>query len=174
MYLLDTSAASEAVNPRSAKHAALRSFVTGTPLFADQIFLSVVTLAEMQLGIAMLSHRYPPTTLARIEEVQARVQLASQLGTVLPVTAHVAKEHAALKIAYARKFAPNKLLQGAGLKSKPVELWHESMNASALQVTENDLWIAATALAHDLTLISVDGDHVRMAEADPRLRVMRF
>lgn len=174
MYLLDTSAASESVNTRSPKHAALRSFLTGTPLFADQIFLSVVTLAEMQVGLSMLSHRAPTPSSARIEEVKRRIELASQLGTVLPVTVHVASEHAALKVAYARKFAPKKLQQGTGLKSKPVEMWHEGLTASSLQVTENDLWIAATALAHDLTLVTADGDHVRMQEADPRLMILHF
>lgn len=171
---MDTSTASAAVDPGSSKHAAVRRFVTDTPLFADQIFLSVVTLAEMQIGVALLPHRVPPPPAARIEEVERRVNLAQRLGTLLPITAHIAREHAALKAAYARKFAPNKVGQGKGLKGKPVELWHENLTASSLQVTENDLWIAATAIAHDLTLITADDDHRRMKEADGRLRIMHF
>lgn len=31
--------------------------------------------------------------------------------------------------------------------------------------TENDLWIASTAIAHDLTLVSSDGDFRRMQDA---------
>jgi len=174
VYLLDTSIASAAVDPNSPKHVAVRTFVTDTPLFADQIFLSVVTLAEMQAGLVMLPHRVPVPPAARVQEVERRVQLASRLGTILPVSTHVAREHAMLKVAYARKFTPNKLRQGTGLKGKPVELWHENLTASSLQVTENDLWIAATAIAHDLTLITADDDHIRMREADPRLRIMHF
>lgn len=173
MYLLDTSIASITVNSGSPKHAAVQRFVTGTPLFADQIFLSVVTVAEVQAGVAALAQKVPAVARERIEEVNRRAQLIGQLGTILPVTAHIAKDHAALKIYYASKFAP-KLLQKAALKSKPVELWHEGLVASSLQVTENDLWIAATAITHDLILLTADGDHLRMKEADSRLRIMAF
>jgi predicted nucleic acid-binding protein len=60
------------------------------------------------------------------------------------------------------------------LKSKPVELWHEGLTAGSLQVTENDLWIAATAITHDLMLLTADGDQDRMREADPRLKLLLF
>lgn len=173
MYLLDTSVASVAVNSQSPKHAAVHNFVLGTPLFADQIYLSVITLAEIQAGVEVLAHKVPAVPSSRVEEVERRVQQIAQLGSLLLVTGHVAKEHAALKIAYARMFAPN-MLQRAALKSKPVELWHDGLPASTLQVTENDLWIAATAIAHDLTLLTADDDHLRMKQADSRLRVMHF
>lgn len=149
------------------------AFVAGTPLFADELFLSAVTLAELRFGVLMLRQRSPPPTAEQVAEVERRVQAASKLGTLLPVTDHIASEHAALKLAYARKFAPN-LLQKGALKGKPPELWHEGLSASALNVTENDLWIAATAIAHDLTLLTLDDDHVRMQQADPRLRMIRL
>lgn len=171
MYILDTTVASAAVNGGSAKHSAVRVFLAGTPLFADQLFLSVVTVAELRFGAVMLRQRNPPPTAEHMAEVERRVKVAAKLGTLLPVTDHIASEHAALKLAYARKFAPN-LLQKGALKGKPPELWHEGLSAAALNVTENDLWIAATAIAHDLTLLTIDNDHARMQQADPRLRIM--
>ena len=171
MHLFDTSAVSVAVNPRAPKHAVIQALLGGTSLFADEVFLSAVTLAEMQAGLQMLKYREPPPSAQSIEDVRRKIELAGRLGTILPVTHHVAAEHAALKVAYARKFAPNKL-KGAGLKSKPVELWHDGINAATLNVTENDLWIAATALAHDLVLVTDDRDHVRMKDADPRLKLL--
>jgi predicted nucleic acid-binding protein len=171
LHILDTTVASAAVNTHSAKHAAVRAFLAGTPLFADQLFLSAVTLAELRFGAVMLRQRTPPPTAEQVAEVDRRVQAAAKLGALLPVTDHVASEHAALKLAYARKFAPN-LLQKGALKGKPPELWHEGLSAAALNVTENDLWIAATAIAHDLTLLTIDNDHARMRLADPRLRIM--
>jgi predicted nucleic acid-binding protein len=171
LYLLDTTIASAAVNRQSAKHAAVQAFIRGSPLFADQLFLSTVTLAELRLGVAMFRQRTPPPMAQQVLEIETRVQDAARLGTLLPVTDHIASEHAELKLAYARKFAPN-LLQRGALKGKPPELWHEGLTAAALAVTENDLWIAATAIAHDLTLLSADNDHGRMQQADPRLRVM--
>lgn len=173
MYLLDTSAASAAVNPRHSKHAAVQSFLKGTSLFADQLFLSTVTIAEVQIGFHLLPHKIPTPSAQSIEEVRQRVLLGVQLGTDLPVTRHVAHDHARLKIAYALKFAPN-MVQRAALKSKPVELWHEGLTARSLQVTENDLWIAATAITHDLILLTADRDHDRMRQADPRLKILLF
>lgn len=174
MYLLDTSVASVAVNPLASRHDAVQKFVSDSPLFADQFFLSVVTIAEIQAGLNLLGYRVPPPSAQRIQEVRQRVELIAQLGAaILPVTVHIAREHARLKMAYAAKFAPS-LMQKAGLKSKPVELWHEGLTAASLQVTENDLWIAATAITHDLTLLTVDRDHERMREADSRLRLHLF
>jgi len=173
VFLLDTSVASVAASPSSPKYAAVQSFLNGAPLFADQLFLSVVTIAEVQAGHQLLPHRLPAPSAESIEVVRQRMLLISQLGTILPVTTHVAHEHARLKIAYALKFAPNMARRGA-LKSKPVELWHEGLTAGSLQVTENDLWIAATAITHDLMLLTADGDHDRMRQAEPRLKILLF
>lgn len=170
LYILDTTVASAAVNTGSAKHAAVRAFIMDSPLFADQLFLSTVTLAEMRFGVLKFRQKHPPPTADLIKAVEEKVQVASRLGSLLPVTEHIAVEHAALKLAYARKYAPNQLQKGA-LKGKPPELWHEGFSAAALGVTENDLWIAATAIAHDLTLVSVDNDHARMQQAEPRLQL---
>lgn len=171
MYLFDTSAVSVAVDPRSPKHASIQTLMGNNSLFADEVFLSTVTISEMQMGLEMLKHREPPPRAQRLEDVRRKVELAEKLGTILPATVHVAAEHAALKVAYARKFAPNKL-KGAGLKSKPVELWHDGIKASTINVDENDLWIAATALTHDLILVTDDRDYERMKDADLRLKIL--
>lgn len=173
MYLLDTSVVSVAVTPRSPKHAAVQSFFNGTPLFAEKLFVSAVTIAEVQVGLHLQPHRIPAPSARSIEDVRQKVVVIRQLGTILPITTHIADDHARLKIAYALKFAPNLARRGA-LKGKPVELWHEGWTAGSLQVTENDLWIAATAITHDLILLTADGDHDRMRQADPRLKILLF
>ena len=173
MYLLDTSVASVAATPSSPKHVAVQSFLNGTPMFADELFLSTVTIAEVQLGLHLLPHKLPAPSAQSIADVRQKALLIGQLGTILPVTTHIAHDHARLKIAYALQFAPNMLRRGA-LKGKPVELWHEGLTAGSLQVTENDLWIAATAITHGLILLTADGDHDRMRKADPRLKIFLF
>lgn len=173
MYLLDTSAVSIATNPADARHCSYNGFIKSNNVLADQLFISAITIAEMEAGIQMKERRAPPPKPQDLAEVRMRVANAASLAAVLEVTRHVAREHAALKVAYAAKYAPNKLQSGA-LKGKPVELWHDTLAASVLQVQENDLWIAATAITHDLVLLSGDTDHRRMQAAEPRLKLHLF
>ncbi|WP_371744306.1 MULTISPECIES: PIN domain-containing protein [Acidithiobacillus] len=41
-------------------------------------------------------------------------------------------------------------------------------------MTENDIWIAATALTHDLTLVTCDKDFDKLAEVESQLRIIRI
>lgn len=68
----------------------------------------------------------------------------------------MAREYGRLRAAYANGVVPNVL--GAKLKGKPVELWHQQVPPSMLHITENDLWIAAVAVTHDLILVARDKD----------------
>lgn len=53
-----------------------------------------------------------------------------------------------------------------------LDVWPELSAASLSRgwnVSHNDLWIAATAIAHELPLASCDGDHVRIERDDLEL-----
>ncbi|EGQ63959.1 hypothetical protein GGI1_22609, partial [Acidithiobacillus sp. GGI-221] len=60
------------------------------------------------------------------------------------------------------------------LKGSPPERWSNDWPATALQITENDIWIAATALTHDLTLVTCDKDFDKLAEVESQLRIIRI
>lgn len=139
------------------------------------MYISVVTLAEARFGVELLKKRsaqsgakVKPQDLASVEQ---RVQSMSRLATILHVTPHVAEDHGMLRAAWAQLRVP-KLLASGKLKNKPVEQWHEDVPTNVLHISENDLWIAATAITHDLTLVTFDGDHERLRDASPLLKVL--
>lgn len=168
MYLLDTSVVSVLVDSTATGHGAAQQFMSEAK--GSQLFLCVVTLAEMQFGYEMLIRRKQSVTAVRLTEVRQRVAAATQIAALLEVTRHIATEHAKLRAAYAYLIAPNAAESGS-LKKKPPEMWHDDWPASKLQTTENDLWIAATALAHDLTLVTRDAGFQKVQQAVPALKL---
>jgi predicted nucleic acid-binding protein len=170
VFLFDTSFVSAAVNSTSPNHAAAQAFHLRNAAFADKYYLSVVTLSEVQFGLNILKQRKPPVPTSRIEEVERRVSEIASLAPLLPVDRHVASEHARLRGAYAGLKVP-RLVTSGGFRGKHVELWHEDITSPQLQISENDLWIAATALTHDLTLVTCDPDQIELRKAVPELRV---
>ena len=168
MYLLDTSVVSVLVDATAPTHAAAQQFRSETN--ASDLFLCVVTLAEMDFGYEMLKLRKQAVSAERLREVETRIAAARKIAESIEITRHVAKEHARLRAAYAFFVARNAAESGS-LKKKPPEMWHEDWPASRLQTTENDLWIAATAFAHDFTLVTRDTGFSKVQQAAPALKL---
>lgn len=173
MYLLDTSVVSNVVNARQPKHQSARDFIQQNALFLDQVYLSAVTVSEAEFGLNLLKLRRPAVVADLLAEIERRVTAMAMMGTILPIDRHVAREHARLRAAYAAIKVPRQVASGT-FKKKHVELWHEEILSSQLQISENDIWIAATALTHDLVLVTVDSDHEDLRRACPELRVHRL
>jgi predicted nucleic acid-binding protein len=168
MYLLDTSVVSVLVDANAPAHAAAQQFLSETK--AGDLFLCVVTLAELDFGYEMLKRRKQAVSAERLREVETRIAAARKIAELIEITRHIAKEHATLRAAYAYVVAP-KAAEARSLKRKPPEMWHEDWPASSLQTTENDLWIAATALAHDFALVTRDTGFTKVQQAAPALKL---
>lgn len=173
MYLLDTTIVSDIVNSRSGRHKAALNFVESNRLFEDQIFVSVVSLGEMRFGRETRPLQIPTPTKEQLEEIDKRIASAEAFAGPLQITRHVAVDYARLRAAYAQGVA-YRLLQAKKLRSKPPELWQQEIPASRLQITENDLWIAAIAVTYDLILVTGDKDYERVAGHFPELRILRI
>lgn len=173
MYLLDTSVLSALVNPKHPSHAKAITFKNKHIDGEQQLFICVISLAEMQFGLSMLEGRSSPPKHTDLDTVRAHIQAARNLSEPLDVTHHVAVEQGRLRSKWAWEVAPNKAVQGK-LKGIQPEQWSEDWPATTLQITENDIWIAATALTHDLTLVTLDKDFDKLAQADAQLRVIRL
>lgn len=173
MFLLDTSALSALLNKDDPLHAKAIAFKDQHVGQEQRLFVCVISLAEMQFGLDMYERRPPKPSQIALDAVRGRIQAAGALSAPLEVTRHVAIEQGRLRSNWAWKVAPHKSAQGK-LKGVPPERWSDDWPANTLQITENDIWIAAMALTHDLTLVTCDKDFDKLAQADPNLRIMRF
>lgn len=170
MYLLDTSALSALVNSRQPNHAKAVAFKNQHVGEEQRLFICVISLAEMQFGLSMYEERRPRPNLADLEAVRRHIQAASGISRPLEVTRHVALEQGKLRAKWGLLVAPKKAAQGK-LKSAPPECWSKDWPATTLQITENDIWIAAMALTHDLTVVTCDKDFRKLTQAEAQLRV---
>lgn len=169
MYLLDTSAISAIFNPHAAKHGEARTFQAEVAGREEELRISVISLAEMEFGLQLFVARVPPPSKVDQFAIRDVVTKASDLEP-FEVDRHVAKEHGELRAKWARHIAPKKAAEGK-LKGAQPERWSEDWPAVVLQITENDLWIAATALTFDLTLVTIDRDFTALSAVDKNLRV---
>jgi len=71
----------------------------------------------------------------------------------------VARYYGELKAKVLDKFGPKE-------KSK-----RRKYNLKKAGISENDLWIASVALAHNLTVVSIDSDFQRIKDAEPNLKI---
>lgn len=173
MFLLDTSALSALLNQDDPRHAEAAAFKEQHAGQEQRLFVCVISLAEMQFGLNMYEARPPRPSQPALDAVRGRIQAACALSVPLEVTRHVAIEQGRLRSKWAWKVAPRKAAQGK-LKGVPPERWSDDWPANTLQITENDIWIAAMALTHDLTLVTCDKDFDKLAQADVNLRIMRL
>ena len=120
MYLLDTNVLSELRKRRSGKISPAVEAWAGTIDQAD-MYLSVVTIMEVELGIALLERRDARQAGVLRLWLHERVMLAFS-GRVLPLDTTIALRCARLHVPETK--------------------------------SERDAWIAATGLAHDLTVVT--------------------
>ena len=120
MYLLDTNVLSELRKRRSGKINSAVEAWAGSVDQAD-MYLSVITIMEVELGIALLERRDARQVGVLRLWLHEKVMQAFS-GRVLPVDTTIALRCARLHVPETK--------------------------------SERDAWIAATGLAHDLTVVT--------------------
>lgn len=120
MYLLDTNVLSE-LRKRSSGRIDPQVERWATKVDPSSLHVSVITVMELELGIAQLDRRDPRQAAALRLWLHDRV-LPAFAGRILPINAAIALRCAHLHVPDPR--------------------------------SERDAWIAATGLAHNLTIVT--------------------
>jgi toxin FitB len=115
VYLLDTNVVSEL--RRTRPHPALIAWLAGAA--ADELFLSAVTLGELQAGVEMTRRQDP----GRAEAIETWVDVLANTFDILPMDGAVFRR------------------------------WAQLMHRRSRDLIE-DAMIAATALVHNLTVVT--------------------
>ncbi|CAD5920866.1 Twitching motility protein PilT [Planktothrix tepida] len=139
-YLLDTNHCSYIINGNSQVINALNDHVN------DVIGISIITYAELLY-----------MTNKSLKAVQNRIAVEAFLTNVdlYFIDEETAIIYSGIKASVFNQFAP---------KDKNKRR-HTSM--SHLGFTDHDLWIVATAIQHELTLVSTDSDFKRINQVQP-------
>ena len=140
MYLLDTNHCSYIINNTPNVIATVQS------RSASDIGISIITYGEL-LYMTEKSER-PAQNLTAVQAFLSGVDLYF-------IDEETAIFYSQLKAAVFNQFAPKD-------KSK-----RRSTSVGDLGFDDHDLWIAATAIQHNLILVSADSDFVRIQQAQP-------
>ena len=139
-YLLDTNHCSYIINGNSQVIDALNRRITGS------IAVSIITYAEL-LYMTEKSERALENRMA-VEAFLSNINLYF-------IDEETAIIYSSLKTSIFDRFAPKD-------KNK-----RRRTKIDNLGFTDHDLWIAATAIQHDLTLVSSDSDFERINQVRP-------
>lgn len=159
-YLLDTNIVRFWFDPTRSEHVRVRSRIEALPEDAPMM-ISAITLGEIEYGHRALGESGDPEQERDfLEFVQKR------LPTILNVERHTRIAYGSLRARLFEKYAP-KDRRKKGLR--PEQLI-DPTTAKELGIQENDLWIAAQALEHNLVLVSHD-KMTRLRKVAEELRV---
>jgi len=144
-YLIDTNIASYWFNPKAAEHAAVKNVVERLATTQRRLFFSHVSIGEVEYGYRSnrLDESKRSAFVAFLDE-----HLPLRLGIDDPGTTAA---YGDLRARLFARFAPK-----TGKKVRQPEQLIRPDTASSLGIQENDLWIAAQAIAHDLVLVTHD------------------
>lgn len=160
-YWYDTSCIEHANVLRHVTNVRQRDAQTGYP---SRLFVSVVTLAEIEYG-----HRVVPNPDPDVQATYLRF-VNDQLPQTLDIGKHTAEPYGQLKAWLFEHYSPK---AKRSRTKRPEELVHPT-TSKELGIQENDLWIAAQAVTHNLVLVTHDGlARIRqaLAKVTPQLRV---
>jgi predicted nucleic acid-binding protein len=114
--------------------------------YVSRLFVSVVTLGEMEYG-----HRVAEKPNETKQAAYAKF-VRTQCPVVLDVTSHVAEHYGEMRAWLFNNCGPN----AKRTKSKRAEQLVFPSTGEKLGIDENDLWIAAQAMTNDLVLVTND------------------
>jgi len=142
-YLLDTNVVCYWFDERSEKHVDVTTHID--QLSDAMLFVSAVSLGEIAFGHRCESKS--PTTI----QLGLSSFVRSQLPHVVDVKRATAQYFGEIKARIFGKFSKQR-----GRKKQRLRQLTDPLSGEELGVDENDLWIAACAVEHNLVLVTYD------------------
>ena len=159
-YLLDTNVLSSWLMSTRPQHqtvcSKMESLPPGTPLMT-----SIVVIGEMEYGLQAVDQSMRASLGKVLDEARG------QLPRALPIDESTAAVYGSIRARLFDKYGP----KYARRKVKRPEQLVDPATSKTLGIHENDLWIAAQAVARNLVLASCDAHMSRIGCIAPELTV---
>ena len=152
-YLLDTNVIpyiyEMEAGSQSKECLTLKTRLESLPKNA-KILLSPVTAGEIEYGIRVGPFNDPDN-----EKYKKLIDIITRYPCLI-IDCDIARQcYSLLRARLYNVYAPN-LKKGQKSRQKRIEEWKDPATSKELQIQENDLWISAIALAHNLILVTDD------------------
>ncbi len=116
-----------------------------------RLFLCPITVGEIEYGL-----RVAPNNSNSSEELHGKVRKEISKLDFFDIDENIARDYyAELRARLFNHYAP-KDKKNRKNYNKRIEEWRDPTTSKLLQIQENDLWIAAVAMAHNLILVTND------------------
>lgn len=125
------------------QHANVDAHVAAVPT-GSVIFVSVVTLGEIQFG------HQSTTTPDPIKQAKLNTFLQQSFPPALQVSRHTSQPYGTIRALLFQKYPP------PGKRQRRPEQCFDPITSLELGIDENDLWIAAQAVEHNMVLVTHD------------------
>lgn len=143
-YLLDTNIVAYWFYANRPEHRSVNQHIQGLPA-GTPLVISVITLGEIEFGF-----RAAPAVNILSQEAYLEF-IERELPMVLEIRKTTRESYGQLRVRVFEKYAPKNNKN----KIRPEQLV-DPITGEKLGIDENDLWIAAQALEHNLILVTAD------------------
>lgn len=164
VYLLDTNIASALFDKQCPDHSKALIFTNNAANAGDRIFISRFVVAEIEYGIAI----HPNLDTVRTEQLRKSMDSYTSIKELAKWTTPC---YADIRAALFNKFG-ERIAKGKVKKVRPESLIDKT-TSQTLSIQENDLWMAAIAVEHNMILVSED-KMSRLKEAYPTLNLQKW
>jgi len=143
-FLLDTNVVCPLLDVGKKEHSVVHKFFQEHNADRDRQYICPIVWGEIEYGFRVRSEK---TRLASVQEELKEFMM-------LEINRHTSEPYAQVRAELFRKYAPKSLKKTiAGMR--PEDLMDET-NSKMLGIQENDLWIVACAIQHNVTLVTFD------------------
>ena len=131
-----------------------------------RIFLCPITVGEVEYGLRVGPYGEPE------KREMARKTLSA--FPLLDINADLARNQYAVLRAKLFELCSPREKRKRSHYCKRIEEWKDPTTATAIQIQENDLWIASVAIAHNLVLVTRDRMEAIKKVAGTELSIMQW
>lgn len=151
-FLLDTNIVSPLLDNEHCNNPAVSKFIESIDYRKDHLYISPVVLAEIRFGYEIC--------FKADEKRKKNILKELRQFPVMDINKHTVPHYTDVRSALFKKYGKAEIKKGfSKIKEKVPEDLIDKSTGKSLGIEENDLWIVACALQHNMSFVTSDKMH---------------